>query len=240
MSPINVYVLEQSEADVPENNDWLSTSEIHFADGFRFAKRRADWRQGRWTAKLAIASHLGLPVHLSSLTEIEIRPAPSGAPQAFVRNSPAAATISLSHRAGRAMCAVTGPGVQLGCDLEAIETHSAAFVADYFTRAEQDLISNTENSEQSLITALLWSAKESALKALHEGLRLDTRAVVVRPQRQLSSGREWQPLLVHQDSGGVFEGWWSCDADMVRTVVADPAPVKPLELRAAAFVSSIP
>ena len=73
----------------------------------RFAKRQADWRLGRWTAKNAVAAYLNLPSDPQALTDIEIRPAPSGAPEVFIADQPARVTISLSHRAGVAACAVT-------------------------------------------------------------------------------------------------------------------------------------
>ncbi len=52
---------------------------------------------------------------------------------------------------------------------------SDAFVADYFAPEEQTLIAHSSPADRELMLALLWSAKESALKALREGLRLDTR-----------------------------------------------------------------
>lgn len=234
MTRIDVHLLEQSEADVPSTNQWLSANELLFVDGFRFEKRRADWRQGRWAAKLALASYFNLPIEIESLANIEIRPAKSGAPEAFIDGKPAEATISLSHRAGRAICAIAPPGVKLGCDLEAVEEHSAAFLADYFTRTEQYLISSSAKGEQAVATALLWSAKESALKALHEGLRLDTRAVSVSIERsQLGDSGEWRPFQVVYEQNTIFHGWWLRQADLVRTVASDPAPNLPISIQAA-------
>ena len=63
----------------------------------------------------------------------------------------------------------------LGCDLEVIEPRSEEFVADYFTTEEQKMVSQAPIADRSKLLALLWSAKESALKALREGLRFDTR-----------------------------------------------------------------
>ena len=103
---MDVYWLEQTEADVPAENDWLSASEAVCLNSMRFAKRRADWRLGRWTAKCALSAYLNVPAHPQVLAKIEIRPAPSGAPEVFFGNQPAAVTISLSHRAGIAACAV--------------------------------------------------------------------------------------------------------------------------------------
>ncbi len=70
---MNVYWLEQAEADVPSGNDWLHAGELDRLNHMRFAKRRADWRLGRWTAKHAVAFCLHLPLDRRSLTAIEIR-----------------------------------------------------------------------------------------------------------------------------------------------------------------------
>ena len=132
--------MEQTEADVPTVDDWLSPNEQALLNAMRFAKRRSDWRLGRWTAKNALALYflyLKLPADPQVLASIEIRSASTGAPEAYFGNQPAAATISLSHRAGIAACAVTMPGVELGCDLEMVEPRSDAFVADYFTTASK-------------------------------------------------------------------------------------------------------
>src|SRR6476469_10047436 len=79
-----VYWLEQTQADVPAENDWLSARESVCLSGLRVAKRRADWRLGRWTAKCAVASFLNLSMDAQDLAQIEIRPASSGAPEIFI------------------------------------------------------------------------------------------------------------------------------------------------------------
>ncbi len=82
---MDVYWLEQTAADLPAEDDWLSAIEVLRLDGMRFPKRHADWRLGRWTAKRALAAYLNLPSHRQDLTDIEIRPAPSGAPRGLPR-----------------------------------------------------------------------------------------------------------------------------------------------------------
>ena len=196
---MNVYWLEQAEADLPKagmglppvdgyaqdgpatrpESEWLGAKELVQLDAMRFAKRRADWQLGRWTAKHAVAACLQLPADLPSLARIEVRPSPSGAPEMFLGNKWAPVTISLSHRAGRAVCAVATYRSALGCDLEVIEPHSDAFIADYFATEEQALVARAAPADRPWLVTLLWSAKESALKALRAGLRLDTRRVIV-------------------------------------------------------------
>lgn len=248
-----MFWLQQTEADVPANNDWLCANEALCLSGMRFPKRRGDWRLGRWTAKRAFAAYWGCSAESRLLSEIEIRSALSGAPEVVLAGKPAAASISLSHRAGKAMVAVSGPGVALGCDLEIVEPRSEEFVADYFTSEEQALVAATSVPDRPALLALLWSAKESALKALHEGLRLDTRSVLVnlagnpqvsRDRQQTSSPpglATWLPAASNcgQNDWGALQvrcinrdhtlhGWWHCTGGLVRTVVADPPPLRPV------------
>ena len=254
---MEVYWLEQAEADVPSNTDWLGANESVNLNGLRFAKRRADWLLGRWTAKRAVVAFLNVPAHAAALASIEIRTTPCGAPKVFLANQPAAVTISLSHRAGSASCAIAMPGVTLGCDLEIIEPHSDAFVADYFTTEEQLLVAQASGEERWPILALLWSAKESALKALRTGLRLDTRSVIVTPANAPGRRGEnankciqgstlddwrsyrsnsWSWLQVHHIGGQVFQGWWQQTGHFVRTVVAAPPPLQPIALSIPAYL----
>ena len=69
--------------------------------------------------------------------------------------------------------------------------------------------------------------RESALKALRTGLRLDTRWVAVDPPAPAGPGR-WHPLTVrHPATARVFPGWWRLDAGRIVTMVAAPAPSPP-------------
>jgi 4'-phosphopantetheinyl transferase len=243
---MDVYWLEQPAACVPGEDDWLSDSEIAVQGKLRFAKRRADWRLGRWTAKRALSACLNLPAARQAFREIEVRAAASGVPEAYLSNQRADVTISLSHSSGRAVCAVAVGRVALGCDLEAIEPRSAAFIADYLDAAEQACLAGTPPGTQSSLATLLWSAKESALKALGVGLRLDTRSVVVGPLDEISrefqgitsvraafvpgSDNDWKRLYVHCPGGAVFQGWWKSVDNWVRTVTMAPPTNVPITL----------
>ncbi len=227
---MDVYWLEQTETDVPPANDWLSASELLRLSTLRFAKRRSDWRLGRWTAKLALATCLDLPEDRRAMAQIAIHAAPSGAPEVFFNDQASSTTISLSHSSGRAICAVLPAVAALGCDLEHIESHSKAFVSDYFTTEEQALICRSHATDRPLLQALLWSAKESALKALHAGLRLDTRSVIVNVENVSAVDHGWRALKVRTDNQN-FHGWWRQNDDFIETVVADPAPSAPIPLQ---------
>src|SRR5690349_14574460 len=105
-SSMSIYWLEQGQRDLPLSDDWLSADEAVRLDGMRFEKRRADWRLGRWTAKLAISVYYNAPCRPDCLRRFEIRPETSGAPNVWIGRRPAPLTISLSHSAGSAVCAV--------------------------------------------------------------------------------------------------------------------------------------
>lgn len=224
---MEVYWLEQREADVAADDDWLSAGERRRLDGLRFPKRRADWRLGRWTAKCAVAACLGEQIDPA---EIEVRAAASGAPEVFRAGRPMGVEISLSHCAGVACCAVADRAGAIGCDLERIEPRSAAFVADYFTAEEQNRIGQAAHSERDALVTLLWSAKESALKALRVGLRVDTRSVAVHHMGPRTSG--WAPLMVSCPAVELC-GWWRSDEFLVRTVIGGSAESALSDLRAA-------
>ena len=226
---MDIFWLTQNEKDVPAANDWLSRSEQIHLKVLHLPKRQIDWRLGRWTAKRALASCMQVPAEPGDLRRLEIISAPSGAPEAFVSNSQLPIAISISHRGGIGMCALTAEGKQLGCDLELIEPRSIGFVEDYFTIREQALVARSPVQDFPLIVTLIWSAKESALKALHAGLRLDTRSVEV----EMIAGeprRGWMPLSVRCQDEARFPGWWRSQGEFVQTIVGHPASSAPFSL----------
>jgi 4'-phosphopantetheinyl transferase len=243
---MEVRWLEQSLADVSEQDDWLGPRERSHLETLRFPKRRADWRLGRWTAKHAVACDLNLSPTAERLAYIEIRSAASGAPEVFLGNHPANLTISISHRAGIAACAVGESGAMLGCDLEIVEPRSDAFVSDYFTAEEQEVVRQACPADRFTLIALIWSAKESALKALHAGLRIDTRSLsVVLDDANMAvihgfqpaarddlaaiphSSPLWRTLRVNYIPQHIFQGWWFRCADRIRTGVSLPPTPRP-------------
>ena len=107
-------------------------------------------------------------------------------------------------------------------------------MADYFTPDEQALVARTPAADQSRLLALLWSAKESALKALRCGLRLDTRRVIVSlidPLESASNQVSWRRLQVSFENVQFFQGWWRESDHLLRTLVADTSSEPPIVLK---------
>lgn len=217
-----IFWLEQQSSDVPRGNEWLAGSELVRLAGMRFLRRREDWRLGRWTAKQAVRSYLGLADGPGLMAEIEIRASPDGAPEAFIGGREASVSISLSHRAGIGLCAIVPFGTRLGCDVEAIEPRPAAFVEDYFTQDEQELAHCAADEEYDRLVTLFWSAKESVLKALRVGLRRATTEVRVHTAVSRPAGA-WRPFCAHVAEGRIFHGWYR-EADAILRTVAVAAP----------------
>lgn len=139
-------------------------------------------------------------------------------------------SISISHSEGVGFAVAAIGDVAVGCDVERIARHSERFVEDYFTTEEREALGITPLSLRSTAVTLIWSAKEAALKVLKQGLRADTRSVVVEvpstlPSHGQSTGH-WLTIHVRIPGDGRLEGYWLADDDFVWTVVGD----RPLRL----------
>ncbi len=212
--------LAGGEHELPSSDDWLTGGEPARASGMPFTKRRSEYLLRRWVCKRAVVALLGLPDDLRSLARIEVGNRPGGEPAVTVDGEDAALEVSLSDRAGWAVC-VVGRGLgRVGCDLELVEPRAPGFVADFLTTAEQEYVASQSAEDLDLVTNLVWSAKESALKVLRTGLRRDTRSVeVVLGEPRGTTG--WADLEVRTAEGDVLSGWWFRAGTFVVTVAAE-------------------
>jgi 4'-phosphopantetheinyl transferase len=221
--------LIRSRADVPAGDAWLSPRERAVQARLRVARRRDDWRLGRFAAKAAVAAWLGVPSE-----RVEVLAASDGAPEAWVDGARAPLSLSLSHRAGRALAAVAGPGGAVGCDLEVIEPRSSAFVRSWLAPAEQALVARHRGVGRARAANLVWTAKEAAAKVRREGLRLDVRAAVASVNGVATPHDGWRALRVDwTTTGAVTTGWWRSEPGWVMTIACEP-PSGPPRLLAVA------
>ena len=227
MSRLGVRI--ESHSNVPPGDAWLTRGELDGLGGRHSTKRLADWRLGRWTAKAAIRELLALRGRpLPPPEAIEILAADDGAPYALSGGRSLGLGLSLSHTAGKALCLVGDDDTAFGCDLERVEPRSAEFVDSYFTARESEQV---ERAEARPLTAnLIWSAKESALKALRCGLRADTRSVEVELGAAAGGGGTFE--VYDRASGRRFAGLWRRIDDLVATLVVTPPLEAPVELGA--------
>jgi 4'-phosphopantetheinyl transferase len=229
-----VQWLARGEASVPSGWEWLTPPEARRAQSMRFTKRRTEYLLRRFTGKAAVAATVGIDEDPAALARIAVLNAPTGAPYVEVDGARLGLDISLTDRAGWAVCLV-GPDLgAVGCDLEIVEPRSEGFVSDFLTPAEQRLVADARSGSGpdgwDATANLVWSAKESALKVLRTGLRADTRTVEVEPEP--GDPGAWHRLSV-TTRAGVMPGWWRRDGVFLLTVVAGApdaldAPPRPL------------
>ena len=223
---LKVNWLTQRFEDVPDDNRWLSARELTVLDKLHNPKRHQDWRLGRWTAKRVVADCLGLG---DDLAQVEIIAADDGAPEIFLNGAPAGISVSISHSSGCGFC-VASTEVAVGCDIEGLERRSDEFITDYFTDEESALCRNGPPQQLALLSTLIWSAKESVLKVLRAGLRLDTRSIEIT-LGATETGQGWQQFKARLSRGiRKFEGMWIAQRGFVLTIAWEQAEVGRIQL----------
>lgn len=228
---IHWLLAERTPASHREAGIFLSPEEQQKLATLRFPKRRDEWLAGRWAAKSLVRS---LPEWGDiPFAQIEIGNNPEGAP--FVR-LPEGRTppgcLSISHSGPFAFCALAAEsGFRFGVDLEKVEPRSGSFVRDFFTPEEQRLVDAVPVGEQEIAVTLIWSLKESMLKALGMGLRLDTRQVEVLTVGELVPG-DWREVRVGEPGtkNRPWSAWWQRRGDYLLTVAGFPEPSGPVSV----------
>ncbi|MBP6017199.1 MAG: 4'-phosphopantetheinyl transferase superfamily protein [Candidatus Promineofilum sp.] len=214
--------------------EYLNDEETKLWQALRSEKRRRDWLLGRRTAKQLIAGllHERFDRHLS-LGEIMVRPHPDGWPMVELPalDGPAAVTLSISHSHDWAFCvAVEGQNRPLGADIEANERRSAAFAEEYFAPLEIQFLAAAPAEQRDMLTNVIWSGKESALKAIRRGLAEDTRLVSCLPHPLGHAQPSWLPMRVIwndcETARPQLTGYWRPYGDFVLTLAAaDSTPL---------------
>lgn len=223
-----VYYLLVHREHMPAGTGWLSPREAKVCETFRFPKRRGDWLLGRWTAKQALLAleqdRKGNPSGWEILAD------DSGAPEVHREGAQRALRLSLSHSSGLCLCTLSQASLRLGCDLERVEPRSSSFEETYFETAEIEMLETIPGTRRPVAVTLVWSAKESVLKALRTGLSADTRRARILKMDGHAVDR-WQPFnAVDAEKENPFTGWWMERAGMVMTVVTDNRTSEPIQL----------
>lgn len=214
--------LTRELGEVPPDDEWLSEREREVLAALGLPKRRADWRLGRWAAKAAVAAWWK-----GEIGVIEVATEKDGSPAVLLDGAKAQVALSVSHREGRALVAVGGSPRAVGCDLEAIEPRSPAFIREWLGPAERELLAGLDDKRTQMVANLIWTAKEAACKVRHEGLRLNVRRARVEPAALEVPPGSWAPLQVAWEDGSFEEGWWRWEPGWVMSVLSDPASMAP-------------
>lgn len=214
--------LSARQEDLPHGEAWLTAEERDVLARLTVPKRRGDWLLGRWAAKRALVA----AGEAEREGDVSVVAAASGAPEAFVLGRPAPVALSLTHSHRVAVAALAPAGALVGVDLERVEVRSAAFLADWFTPAEQAFAAHAEAGEPGLAATLVWSAKEAVMKALREGLRIPPKAIEVAPEPGPADG-QWRPYEARGPGVEDWRGWWRAEGEFVLAAVCRPASGPP-------------
>jgi 4'-phosphopantetheinyl transferase len=218
---LKIFWLTQTLNDIPESTSWLHPQEEEVYRTFKFALRKQSWLLGRWTAKKALLQILSETHPGISMQKIAVLRNTDGSPAAYYQGLESSARISLSHSNGTGFCTVSCSDAHLGCDIEKITPRHDAFARDYFTKNEISLLSQLDEATIPLAVNLIWSAKESALKALKTGLRLDTRQVQITFEPDFEQSG-WKTLSASVNGNyPTFRGYWKSAIGFVLTIIAD-------------------
>ncbi len=140
-------------------------------------KRKHEWLASRVLAKCLVAKVFAeQDLHMC---EVEVHKEASGMPFIVV-DGKRTGRLSLSH-SGNATIVAFSPDsdARVGVDIERLEERTAQMTDLFFTPHESRWVASFEGYQLSLAQNLVWSAKESYLKAIGKGLHLDTRKVAI-------------------------------------------------------------
>lgn len=208
-----------SEVNLADPSSYLGGREKEIYQKLRFVKRQNDWLGGRLAAK-RLMQMVDARWNQKQRSEIEILSEERGAPYPMISGWQGnSGRVSISHSNGYVFCAYSSNEIQMGVDLEMIEPRAGEFAGDFFTEKEVGQLSTLGNTNKTLFVTVIWSGKESVLKALSTGLRVDTRSIeVVLPGFSEESTR-WSRLglmsnLVKDNSLSLV---WRREGDFVLT-----------------------
>jgi len=177
--------------EVKAVHEFLNEGEREIYWGFKTRKRQLEWLAGRVAIKSLYSRVNNLNV---SSAELIVERETSGLPYLVERGERASGRISISHNAGWVAVCQSDSELRIGIDLEEIRSRDPAFLTDYFSQAEQEQIMNGGIHTLDFRTNLIWSAKESVLKAISTGLGTDPLKVEIDGLHSFEKKNGWSVL----------------------------------------------
>ena len=161
----------------PAERAWFTNLERQTYAKFTVPKRADEWRAGRLAAKKAVMeTHPGI-----GPLDVEVKAdEATGRPRLMIQGQESALWLSISHRSGLAVAALS-PG-PVGIDLETIEERERSFLEEAFNVQELKVL--LDAADPRVDAACMWAAKEAALKRAGVGLKADLRAHKVTPDQE--------------------------------------------------------
>lgn len=179
-------IVDQKSLEKMNKKKYFSDVEWKEYQGKR-ADKRADWMAGRIAAKIVLRNFFqhncftSIPFH-----EIKIRSNKLQKPFCQVKKVPsekinAYIDLSIAHTGGIGIAALSRKKEDgyVGVDIEKIRMFEEDFLESFLTEKELIRVKNASESSRNLAATLLWSIKESYVKACGQGLLIHPRSVAV-------------------------------------------------------------
>lgn len=159
--------IEEAQRDLLRH---LGEQERDTFQALKIPKRQMEWLAGRLLVKELYRKVID---QSKPFNQIQIGRLDAGQPILLTDGQQTDVTISISHSNWWVAAALDPLGQPIGIDLEQVELRDEAFLTDYFTANERNWIENSPEFTRVQNTTLIWSCKESVLKALGQGLHID-------------------------------------------------------------------
>jgi 4'-phosphopantetheinyl transferase len=217
---MTIFGAIQHQEDVLIHQEWLHPLEIKYLNDLRFQKRKQDWLLGRWTSKKLLQQVLFQDFPMN---EIEIRKGPNREPIVLFKSEPVFCRLSISHSHGQSFCVLSKEEMALGCDLEKVEIRSELFIRDYFTDLERTLFSTIYSQffNRDNFFTLLWSAKESVMKACLTGLSIPAKSIELVEIKGFKADSWSEISLQNLRDGSLFSGLCKLEEGFVWVVLTE-------------------
>ena len=176
--------------------DLLQAVDRERAENARSARAERDWRVSR-----------ALLQQIRSVAPESSGAAPLSPDQSVL--SPGQPALSLSHSSGHALVGIAPAGWRIGVDLEAIRARDTARVAPWCcTDAEQQALARCAGeARRSKAFYLLWTLKESFIKAANLDFPADMRSVGLMPDAPSGPALDSPANAGWETDGHPWAGW---------------------------------
>ena len=208
------YCVAQLQEYTENPGRYLSAEELNEYRRFVIPKRKMEWLASRILIKRLVIDSVKPTLYLSPRS-INIRKRSSGVPYVELARIGKIGWLSMSHSHNGVLIAFSSNERNpFGVDLEYVEERLPQFIADFFTESESRWVNTSQEEEKKYLVNLIWSAKETYLKAIGKGLQLDTRRVEIKGvdsrcaetewcdldfQANIQDKRNWRILFKHED-----------------------------------------
>jgi 4'-phosphopantetheinyl transferase len=182
--------LNQSESQLEDFWETLSSDEIARAERFYFPEHRQRFIAGRGTLRAILGRYLAIDPK-----QVEFEYQPRGKPFLAAKFANQRLFFNLSHSQDLALCGVSYQN-QIGVDLECIRTMSdlESLAKRFFSAEEYEHLRLVSSEEQKQMFFRYWTCKEAYVKATGDGLvkleEIKISLTVNQPSKLLVSG-DW-------------------------------------------------